>query len=109
MPGRTSTPTARARRLARAPPETRHDHDPRSPLLSRPGAVALAGVDADVAAHYGDPMREQRLLSEGLAVVDLSHRRVLTVTGPDRLSWLHSMTTQQLTGLRRARRGRRWC
>jgi folate-binding protein YgfZ len=44
-------------------------------------------------------MREQRLLAEGLAVVDLSHRGVVTVTGPDRLSWLHSITTQQLTGL----------
>ena len=30
------------------------------------------------------------------AVVDLSHRGVLTVTGPDRLSWLHSLTTQHL-------------
>jgi folate-binding protein YgfZ len=70
-----------------------------SPLLRRPGAVEGHGADAGVAAHYGDPMREQRLLEEGLAVVDLSHRSVLTVTGPDRLSWLHSMTTQQLTGL----------
>ena len=54
---------------------------------------------AGVAAHYGDPMREQRLLAEGLACVDLSHRGVVTVAGPDRLSWLHSMTTQELTGL----------
>ncbi|MDQ2758396.1 MAG: folate-binding protein [Actinomycetota bacterium] len=70
-----------------------------SPLLSAPGAVAGEGLDAAVAAHYGDPLREQRLLSEGLAVVDLSHRPVLTVTGPDRLSWLHSLTTQHLLGL----------
>ena len=70
-----------------------------SPLLSRHGAVAGQGVDASVAAHYGDPLREQRLLVEGLAAVDLSHRGVLTVTGPDRLSWLHSITTQMLTGL----------
>lgn len=70
-----------------------------SPLLDRPGAVAGEGADAGVAAHYGDPMREQRLLAEGLAVVDLSHRGVVTVTGPDRLTWLHSMTTQHLTGL----------
>jgi folate-binding protein YgfZ len=56
-------------------------------------------ADAGVAAHYGDPLREQRLLGEGLAVVDLSHRGVVTVSGPDRLTWLHSMTTQQLTGL----------
>ncbi|HEY5247549.1 MAG TPA: folate-binding protein, partial [Dermatophilaceae bacterium] len=71
----------------------------RSPLLARPGAVAGEGVDAAVAAHYGDPLREQRLLVEGLAAVDLSHRGVVTVAGPDRLSWLHSITTQMLTGL----------
>ena len=70
-----------------------------SPLLRRPGAVAGAGVDAPVAWHYGDPVREQRLLVEGLAAVDLSHRSVVTVTGADRLSWLHSITTQLLTGL----------
>jgi tRNA-modifying protein YgfZ len=70
-----------------------------SPLLSRPGAVAGEGVDAAVAAHYGNPLREQRLLVEGLAAVDLSHRGVLTIGGPDRLSWLHSITTQMLTGL----------
>jgi folate-binding protein YgfZ len=70
-----------------------------SPLLSRPGAVAGEGVDGAVAAHYGNPLREQRLLVEGLAAVDLSHRGVLTIAGPDRLSWLHSITTQMLTGL----------
>ena len=72
---------------------------PTSPLLDRPGAVAGEGTDAGGAAHYGDPGREQRLLEEGLAIVDLSHRGVVTVTGPDRLSWLHSITSQQLTGL----------
>jgi folate-binding protein YgfZ len=70
-----------------------------SPLLSQPGAVAGEGVDAPVAAHYGNPLREQRLLLEGLAAVDLSHRGVVTISGPDRLSWLHSITTQMLTGL----------
>jgi hypothetical protein len=70
-----------------------------SPLLARPGAVAGENTEATVAIHYGDPMREQRLLEEGLAVVDLSHRDVLTVTGQDRLSWLHSLTTQQLLDL----------
>ncbi len=70
-----------------------------SPLLARHGAVEGEGLDAGVAAHYGDPTREQRLLAEGLAAVDLSHRGVVTVTGPDRLTWLHSMTTQHLLGL----------
>ncbi|WP_435202113.1 YgfZ/GcvT domain-containing protein [Janibacter sp. GS2] len=70
-----------------------------SPLLQAPGAVPGDGIDAGVAAHYGDPMREQRLLAEGLGVVDLSHRDVVTVSGPDRLTWLHSLTSQQLSGL----------
>ncbi|QFG69550.1 YgfZ/GcvT domain-containing protein [Ornithinimicrobium pratense] len=70
-----------------------------STLLDRPGAVDGSGIDAGVAAHYGNPHREQRLLQEGLAVVDLSHRGVVTITGPDRLNWLHSLTTQHLTDL----------
>ena len=67
----------------------------RSPLLDRPGAVAAAGADAGVAAHYGDPMREQRVPGP----VDLSHRGVVKVSGPDRLSWLHSLTTQHVEHL----------
>ena len=51
-------------------------------------------------------MREQRILEEGLGVVDLSNREVITVTGPDRLSWLHSLTTQHLLGLARPRESR---
>ena len=57
------------------------------------------GPDAGVPWHFGDPMREQRQLSQGIGAVDLSHRGVLTVSGPDRLSWLHSLTTQRLAGL----------
>src|ERR687885_1053201 len=71
---------------------------PRSPLLDVPGAVEAEGPDAGVAWHYGDPVREQRRLEAGEAVVDLSHRGVLTVTGPDRLSWLNSLTSQSLLG-----------
>jgi folate-binding protein YgfZ len=70
-----------------------------SPLLSRPGAVAADPPDEGVAAHYGDPFREQRRLSQGHGLVDLSHRDVVRVAGPDRLSWLHSLTTQHLTSL----------
>src|ERR671932_728835 len=70
----------------------------RSPLLDRPGAVEAEGPDAGVAWHYGDPVREQRGLEAGEAAVDLSQRGVLTVTGPDRLSWLNSLTSQSLLG-----------
>ena len=70
-----------------------------SPLLQRHGAVAAGGADAGVGWHYGDPTAEQRALAAGGAVVDLSHLGVVTVTGPDRLSWLHGITSQQLTDL----------
>ncbi|KJE23198.1 folate-binding protein YgfZ [Frankia torreyi] len=71
----------------------------RSPLLDLPGAVPAAGDDAAVAAHYGDPLREQRALRDGAALVDRSHREVVRIGGPDRLSWLHSITSQHLSGL----------
>lgn len=72
----------------------------RSPLLARPGAVAaLVGPDAGVAWHYGDPTAEQRALERGAAVVDLSHLGVVTVAGPDRLRWLHDITSQHLAAL----------
>jgi tRNA-modifying protein YgfZ len=71
----------------------------RSPLLDLPGAVEADGPDAGVAAHYGDPMIEQRRLEAGAAVVDLSHRGVVRVSGPDRLSWLHSLLSQHLSDL----------
>jgi tRNA-modifying protein YgfZ len=66
----------------------------RSPLLDLPGAVAGDGIDAPVAAHYGSFTGEQRNLEAGEGFVDLSHRGVIRVSGPDRLTWLHSLTTQ---------------
>ena len=70
-----------------------------SPLLNEPGAVAAEGRDAGVAAHYGDPFAEQRALDRRFGLVDRSNRGVLRITGPDRLSWLHSLTTAHLEQL----------
>jgi folate-binding protein YgfZ len=70
-----------------------------SPLLATEGAVPAEGLDAGVAAHYGDPVREQRALDRAAGLVDRSHRGVVRLTGPDRLSWLHSLTTQHLDAL----------
>ena len=70
-----------------------------SPLLSRPGAVAAEAPDAGVAWHYGDPTAEQRALESGRAVVDQSHLGVVTVTGPDRLTWLNSLSSQEVASL----------
>ena len=71
----------------------------KSPLLTLPGAVPAEGVDEGVAAHYGDLFREQRALADGTGCVDLSHRGVVTVTGEDRLSWLHLLLTQHVSEL----------
>jgi folate-binding protein YgfZ len=67
--------------------------------LVRPGAVDGTGADAGVAAHYGNPLAEQRALAAGTAVVDLSHRGVLSISGADRLTWINSLTSQSVTGL----------
>ena len=71
-----------------------------SPLLERPDAVAGApqDVDATVPAHYGSPLPEQAALVEGLALSALA-RDVVAVTGPDRLSWLTTLSSQVLTHL----------
>ncbi|HMY08246.1 MAG TPA: folate-binding protein [Marmoricola sp.] len=52
-----------------------------------------------MAAHYGSFNVEQRSLAAGNGFVDLSNREVFTITGPDRLNFLHSMTTQYFDGL----------
>jgi len=50
--------------------------------------------------HYGNPLGEQKALAAGSAVVDLSNRSILTLTGPDRLTWLDSLTSQSVAGLK---------
>jgi len=74
-------------------------------MIEIAGAVAVEALDPDaqdrgVAAHYGDPMREQRLLASEVGLVDRSHRGVVAVPGEERASWLHTLTTQHLADLR---------
>lgn len=57
------------------------------------------GVDVGAVWHYGDPFGEQKALIAGLASVDLSHRPVFTIAGPDRLSWLHAITSADFAHL----------
>ena len=71
----------------------------RSPWLDLPGAVAADAPDDGVASHYGDPFREQRTFLGGAGAVDRSNRDIVRITGADRTSWLHSLTTQHLTSL----------
>ncbi|WP_134321945.1 YgfZ/GcvT domain-containing protein [Cumulibacter soli] len=65
-------------------------------LANYPGRVPGEGLDSGVAAHYGDPLREQRYLARSAAVIDRSDRGLVIVRGADRLSWLHSLSTQHL-------------
>jgi hypothetical protein len=69
-------------------------------MLDIDGAVEASWPDEGVAAHYGDPLREQRVMAAEGALVDRSNRGIVTVTGPDRLTWLHSLTSQQLERLK---------
>ncbi len=72
-----------------------------SPLLGLSGAVATPDdhPEQGVPWHWGDPFGEQRTAVRGVAVVDRSHREVLTVGGPERLSWLHLVLSQHVSGL----------
>ncbi|HEY2167876.1 MAG TPA: folate-binding protein, partial [Jatrophihabitantaceae bacterium] len=87
-----SAPTTDADARTAGPPRRGPDLDPGR-------AVPAEGVDAGVPWHYGDPLREQRVLTTAAGVVDQSHRDVVTVTGPDRLGWLHSICSQHLSEL----------
>lgn len=66
----------------------------------RPEASHAAAGVRSVAAHYGDPMREQRVLATSVGLVDRSHRGVLAVPGEERIGWLHTLTSQHLADLR---------
>ncbi|MEV6772872.1 folate-binding protein YgfZ [Nocardia sp. NPDC051030] len=72
-----------------------------SPILQVPGAVAgpPGSPDAAVAWHYGDPLGEQRAAVQRVAIVDRSHRFVLAITGKERLTWLHTISSQSIATL----------
>ncbi|MFT7872160.1 MULTISPECIES: CAF17-like 4Fe-4S cluster assembly/insertion protein YgfZ [Amycolatopsis] len=76
----------------------------RSPLLDVPGSIPPPESDtvhpeAGVPWHWGDPFAEQRTASRSVVVIDRSHREFLAVTGEERLSWLHLVISQHVTGL----------
>ncbi|MEV3976676.1 folate-binding protein, partial [Streptomyces sp. NPDC050698] len=74
---------------------------PNSPLLTSPGAVTAPDGSADigVAWHYGDPLGEQRTAQRAAVVVDRSHRFVIAIPGDERLTWLHTISSQHIAAL----------
>jgi folate-binding protein YgfZ len=57
------------------------------------------GLDKGAVWHFGQVAGEGRALAKGQAWADLSHRAIIKISGKDRLSWLHSLTTQHLEKL----------
>jgi len=49
--------------------------------------------------HLGDPLGEQKRFFDGQAVISLPHHQVVSISGPDRLTWLDSLSSQFLVGL----------
>ncbi|MEE2032518.1 CAF17-like 4Fe-4S cluster assembly/insertion protein YgfZ [Rhodococcus chondri] len=72
-----------------------------SPLLALPDAVASVpgSPDEGLPWHYGDPLGEQRAAVDDAAVVDRSTRFVIAITGEERLSWLHTISSQHVAML----------
>nr|WP_229742445.1 folate-binding protein [Gordonia jinhuaensis] len=65
------------------------------------GAVGApeGSPDEGVAWHFGDPFGEQRAAARAAVVVDRSHRGVIEIDGEERLSWLHTISSQHLLDL----------
>jgi folate-binding protein YgfZ len=58
-----------------------------------------SGPDKGAIWHFGEPNQEQKALVAGNAWADLSHRGVISISGKDRLTWLHALTTQHVEKL----------
>lgn len=61
--------------------------------------VLDSGIDEGLDWHFGNPVAEARALEAGDGVVRLSNREIVEISGADRLTWLHSLTTQHLSAL----------
>lgn len=57
------------------------------------------GPDHGAIWHFGEPVKEQRALEAGDAFADLSHLPAIAITGVDRLTWIHSLCTQDVEQL----------
>lgn len=62
--------------------------------------VPEGNPDAGAVWHYGDPLGEQRAALTGAVLVDRSGRPTISLSGAERLSWLHTISSQHVTDLR---------
>lgn len=85
------------------------DFDPSDMRISTPDATTRSSGEqlehdsdersSEVPAHYGDPAGEQWALESGKGLVDRRDLSVVRVSGPDRHTWLTSITSQILTDI----------
>ncbi len=57
------------------------------------------GPDHGAIWHFGEPVKEQRALEAGQAFANLGHLPVVAISGVDRLTWIHSLCTQDVEHL----------
>lgn len=63
------------------------------------GTLPATGALQPLVGCYGDAAAEFSALRKGSALVDRSYRGLIEVTGADRLSWLHNLTTNDVKNL----------
>jgi folate-binding protein YgfZ len=73
----------------------------RTPLTVAYEAAAALATDlgVSVAADYGDPAGEERAFTDGAALVDRCARGAVLVEGPDALTFLQSLLSQDIAAL----------
>jgi len=67
--------------------------------LAAQGAQFVAWRGCRVAEHYGNVEAEVRAVRQGAGVIDRTDRAFLTASGPDAASYLHRMTSNEVSGL----------
>lgn len=75
---------------------------PESPLMPFHEAAAARFIEAagwKIPADFGDPAAEHLACRKGAAIIDLSHRGAVRFSGPDTVTFLHNMLSNQVEGL----------
>jgi folate-binding protein YgfZ len=60
------------------------------------GAVFVEKNGWLLPSHFGNPEAEYRAVREGVGLIDLAHRSLIQFTGPDRVSFLQGMLSNDL-------------
>jgi folate-binding protein YgfZ len=76
------------------------NHLPLEDVHLAQGALMQETAGFILPAHYGNPVAEYRAARDGAGVIDRSVVGKVTVTGRDRLSFLHAMLSNEIKSLR---------